>query len=79
MQAQDASGKMEDTMLVTGKSLFGFIHSNQLVAYQKLVPDEINITMIPNQEGGKPGPVPEALDAALDGRDLAPTRTRRPS
>ena len=42
-------------MIVTGRSLFGFIHSNQLVAYQKLVPDEINITMIPNQEGGKPG------------------------
>ena len=42
-------------MLVTGKSLFGFIHSNQLVANQKLVPDEINITMIPNQTGGKPG------------------------
>ena len=42
-------------MLVTGKSLFGFSHSNQLVAYQKLVPDEINITMIPNQAGGKPG------------------------
>ena len=38
-----------------GKSLFDFIHSNQLVANQKLVPDEINITMIPNQKDGKPG------------------------
>ena len=42
-------------MIVTGKSLFGFSHSNQLVAYQKLIPDEIDIAMIPNQEGGKPG------------------------
>ena len=29
-------------MMVTGKSLFGFIHSNQLVANQKLMPDELN-------------------------------------
>ncbi len=49
------AGKMEDSMFVTGKSLFGGTHSNQLVANQKLVPDEINITMIPNQKGGKPG------------------------
>lgn len=55
VQAQDASGKMEESMLVTGRSLFGFMHSNQLVGYQKLVPDEINITMIPNQPGGQPG------------------------
>ena len=46
---------MEESMLVTGKSLFGCIHSNQLVANQKLMPDEINITMIPNQTGGQPG------------------------
>ncbi len=55
IQSQDASGKMEDSMLVTGKALFGGIHSNQLVANQKLVPDEINITMVPNQAGGQPG------------------------
>ena len=55
IQSQDASGKMEESMFVTGKALFGFIHSNQLVANQKLVPDEINITMIPNQSGGQPG------------------------
>jgi multiple sugar transport system substrate-binding protein len=42
-------------MLPTGRALFDFIHSNQLVAYQKLVPDEINITMMPNQKGGQPG------------------------
>ena len=50
-----ASGKMEDTMFVTGHAVFDFIHSNQLVAIQKLVPDELNITMIPNQKDGKPG------------------------
>ena len=55
IQSQDADGKMETSMFVTGRSLFGFIHSNQLVANQKLVPDEIDITMIPNQEGGQPG------------------------
>lgn len=55
VQAQDASGKMEETMLVTGRSLFGFSHSNQLVANQNLVPDEIDIVMIPNQTAGKPG------------------------
>jgi multiple sugar transport system substrate-binding protein len=55
VQSQDASGKMEESMFVTGRSLFGFIHSNQLVANQNLVPDEINITMIPNQSGGSPG------------------------
>ena len=56
LQAQAvASGKMEETMLVTGHALFDFIHSNQLVANQKLVPDELNITMIPNQKDGKPG------------------------
>jgi multiple sugar transport system substrate-binding protein len=55
VQSQDSDGKMETSMLVTGRSLFGFSHSNQLVANQKLVPDEINIVMIPNQTDGKPG------------------------
>ncbi len=50
-----ATGKMEETMLVTGHALFDFIHSNQLVGTQKLVPEEVSITMIPNQKGGKPG------------------------
>jgi multiple sugar transport system substrate-binding protein len=50
-----ASGKMEDTMFVTGHAVFDFIHSNQLVAVQKLVPDDLDITMIPNQKDGKPG------------------------
>lgn len=56
LQAQaTANGKMEETMFVTGHAIFDFIHSNQLVANQKLVPEEISITMIPNQKGGKPG------------------------
>ena len=56
LQSQaSATGKMEDTMMVTGHALFDFIHSNQLVAMQNLVPDEVNITMIPNQKDGVPG------------------------
>ncbi|MCR8725592.1 ABC transporter substrate-binding protein [Frigidibacter sp. ROC022] len=47
LQAQD-SGKMEESMMATGHGLFNFLHSNQLVAMQKLVPDEIDIVMIPN-------------------------------
>src|SRR5690606_21889222 len=56
LQAQAvANGKMEETMFVTNHVVFDFIHSNQLVAVQKLVPEEIAITMIPNQKDGKPG------------------------
>ena len=66
-------------MIVTGKSLFGGIHSNQLVAYQKLMPDEVNITMVPNQAGGQARAVPEALDAAVDGGDLPRQGRARPS
>jgi pectin-derived oligosaccharide transport system substrate-binding protein len=54
VQAQDA-GKMEEMMLLTKHSAFDFLHSNQLVAAQKLSPDELAMTMIPNQAGGKPG------------------------
>jgi multiple sugar transport system substrate-binding protein len=50
-----ANGKMEETMMVTGHALFDFVHSNQLVAIQNLVPDELAITMIPGQKDGKPG------------------------
>jgi multiple sugar transport system substrate-binding protein len=50
-----ASGKMEDTMFVTKHVVFDFIHSNQMVAVQKLVPEEVSVTMIPNQKDGKPG------------------------
>lgn len=56
LQAQAvANGKMEETMMVTGHALFDFVHSNQLVAIQNLVPDELAITMIPGQKDGKPG------------------------
>ena len=55
LQAPANVGKMEESMLVTGHALFQFVHSNQLVANQKLVPDELNITMVPNQKDGKPG------------------------
>lgn len=55
LQAPANMGKMEESMLVTGHVLFQFIHSNQLVANQKLVPDELSITMVPNQKDGKPG------------------------
>ena len=67
-----ASGKMEDTMFVTKHVVFDFIHSNQMVAVQKLVPEEVSVTMIPNQKDGKPGPVPEALDADLHVRFRGP-------
>ncbi|MBY6048444.1 ABC transporter substrate-binding protein [Vannielia litorea] len=53
VQAQD-SGKMEERMHVNGKSLFGFIHSNQLVGNQQLMTDEVDIVMIPNA-GDSPG------------------------
>ena len=52
LQAQ-ATGKMEEMMLLTGHSLFDFLHSNQLVAAQKLSKDELGITMIPNQKDTK--------------------------
>lgn len=55
IQSQDASGKIEESMIVLGKAAFGFLHSNQLVANQKLMPDANGIAMIPNQAGGKPG------------------------
>jgi len=54
IQAQD-TGKMEEMMLLTKHSLFDFLHSNQLVAAQKLSQDELGMTMIPNQPGGKAG------------------------
>lgn len=55
VSALDASNKMEESMIVLGKTLFGFIHSNQLVANQKLVPEELAMVMVPGQAGGQPG------------------------
>ncbi|MCC5973378.1 MAG: extracellular solute-binding protein [Rubellimicrobium sp.] len=54
VQAQDASGRMEESMIVAGRSLFGFIHSNQLVANQNLVTEELEMVMVPGQGGGQP-------------------------
>ena len=53
VQAQD-SGKMEESMMVTGRGLFNFLHSNQLVAMQNLMDDEVDMVMIPNS-GPNPG------------------------
>ncbi len=47
VQAQD-SGKMEESMMVTKRAAFNFLHSNQLVAMQKLVESEVDLVMIPN-------------------------------
>ncbi|PWK54685.1 ABC transporter substrate-binding protein [Silicimonas algicola] len=47
VQAQD-SGKMEESMMATKQGVFNFLHSNQLVAMQNLVEDEIDMVMIPN-------------------------------
>ena len=46
---------------------------------QNLVPDEVSITMIPNQKDGMPGPVSEALDADFDGGLAQPTPPLRRS
>lgn len=54
IQGQD-SGKMEESMLVTRKALFNFLHSNQLVAIQSLMTDEVGMVMIPNNPGGQAG------------------------
>ena len=70
LQSQDSDGKMETTMLVTGKSVFGFIHSNQLVAQPEAGARGDQHHDDPEPEGREAGPVPEALDAALDRRDL---------
>lgn len=54
IQALD-TGKMDEMMLINRRTLFDFLHSNQLVAAQNLMEDEIGMTMIPNQPGGQPG------------------------
>jgi len=53
VQAQD-SGKMEESMMVTKRAAFNFLHSNQLVAMQKLVESEVDVVMIPGN-GDKAG------------------------
>jgi multiple sugar transport system substrate-binding protein len=54
VQALD-TGKMDEMMFINRRSLFDFLHSNQLVAAQSLTEDEVGMTMIPNQTGGQPG------------------------
>ena len=54
IQALD-TGKMDEMMLINNRSLFDFLHSNQLVAAQNLMENEIGVTMIPNQADGQPG------------------------
>lgn len=53
VQAQDTD-KLEEGMLTVGRAAIGFLHSNQLVANQKLMKDEIGLVMVPNS-GSSPG------------------------
>lgn len=46
---------LDKKMIVLGKSLIDFTNSNQLVGLQKLVQDELALTMIPNQAERRPG------------------------
>jgi multiple sugar transport system substrate-binding protein len=55
VQAQDTTGALEKTMLVLGKAITDFTNSNQLVATQKLMKDQVDLTTLPNQEGNRPG------------------------
>ncbi|MGN6771571.1 MAG: ABC transporter substrate-binding protein [Rhizobiaceae bacterium] len=55
VQAQDTTGALEKTMLVLGKAITDFTNSNQLVAIQKLMKDQVDLTTLPNQEGNRPG------------------------
>ena len=80
LQAQAvANGKMEETMFVTGHALFDFIHSNQLVADAEAGARRAQHHHDPQPDGRTAGPVSEALDADLDGRDLGRSRTPRRS
>jgi pectin-derived oligosaccharide transport system substrate-binding protein len=55
VQALDASGALEKTMLITGNAITDYTNSNQLVALQKLSKDELDLGLFPNSETGKPG------------------------
>jgi pectin-derived oligosaccharide transport system substrate-binding protein len=55
IQALDASGALEKTMLITGNAITDYTNSNQLVALQKLSQDELDLTLFPNSETGNPG------------------------
>ena len=55
VQAQDKNGPLETTMIATGRAVFDFTNSNQLVAHQKLSKDKEDLAMVPNQANLKPG------------------------
>jgi multiple sugar transport system substrate-binding protein len=55
VQALDANGALEKTMLITGSAITDYTNSNQLVALQKLSKDELDLALFPNSETGKPG------------------------
>ncbi len=55
VQAQDKNGPLETTMIATGRAVFDFTNSNQLVAHQKLNKDKLDLAMVPNQASGKAG------------------------
>ena len=55
VQALDASGALEKTMLITGNAITDYTNSNQLVALQKLSQDELDLALFPNSETGNPG------------------------
>ncbi len=55
VQAQDKNGPLETTMIATGRTVFDFTNSNQLVAHQKLSKDMEELAMVPNQSNGKAG------------------------
>jgi multiple sugar transport system substrate-binding protein len=55
VQAQDKNGPIETQMISTGRAVFDYTNSNQLVGMQKLNKDKLDLAMFPNQEGLKAG------------------------
>jgi multiple sugar transport system substrate-binding protein len=55
VQALDVSGAIEKSMLISGNAITDYTNSNQLVAFQKLMKDELSLGLFPNSETGKPG------------------------
>lgn len=55
VQAQDKNGPIETQMISTGRSVFDYTNSNQLVGMQKLNKDKLDLAMFPNQPGLKAG------------------------
>ncbi len=55
VQAQDKNGPIETQMISTGRAIFDYTNSNQLVGMQKLNKDKLDLAMFPNQSGLKAG------------------------